>query len=176
MRVGHNATLPEDMAQFEPIAARIAEKARDCRIGCEQKLALNKDLEQRKWFDKDVWVRGIIDVILEKGSSAFVGDYKTGKKLPDSAQLRLTAAMVFQTRPWVKNITNTFLWLKTGETTTEKFTREDIPAIWQEFAPRVRRMEQAHEENVWPKRSSGLCREWCPVHHCEHNGKFKGRK
>ena len=87
--------------------------------------------------------------------------------------MRLTAAMTFAHKPYVKEIVNAFVWLKTGGITAERFTREDVPAIWQEFMPRVQRMEIALAENKFPARPSGLCREWCPVGKklCEHCGK-----
>lgn len=180
LRIGTNTPLPEELHAFEPVAAKIATAARGDdgrrRVGCEQKMALNKDLVGRSWFDKDVWVRGIIDVSIEyPGGKLFIGDYKTGKPTPDSAQLRLTAAMAMAIKPWITNVTNTFIWLKTGTTTTERFTREDIPAIWQEFAPRVQRLQAAIDINKFPKRQSGLCRAWCPVTTCEFNGKFVKR-
>jgi hypothetical protein len=50
------------------------------------------------------------------------------------------------------------------------FQREDVPKIWQEFAPRVQRLELAHQENRWPKKPSGLCRKHCPVRDCEFHG------
>lgn len=178
MRVGHDTPLPEDMQQYEPVAARIHASARDGggkRLGVEAKMALNQHFLKTDWFSKDVWVRGIIDVSIESGDKLFIGDYKTGKKTPDSAQLRLTAAMSFAMKPWIKHITNTFIWLKEGGTTTEKFVKDDAAAIWQEFMPRVRRLEEAFDVNTFPKRPSGLCRAWCPVHTCEHNGQYKRR-
>lgn len=168
LSVGTGSPLSEEMKQFQPIVDKLRAAGDGKRIGCEQKMALTKNLKGAKWFDKDVWVRGIIDVSIEHADKLFIGDYKTGKKTPDSAQLRLTAAMSFATKPWINSITNTFIWLKTGETTTEKFTREDIPAIWNEFNPRVQRMEDALAANNFPKRPSGLCNGWCPVHTCEH--------
>lgn len=175
-RVGHNTPFPEELKEYEPIAQKLLKAADGKRVGVEQKLALSRDLVQRKWFDKDVWVRGIIDVTIEHGSKLFIGDYKTGKPNPDSAQLRLTAAMTFAARPWINEITNTFIWLKTGAVTTEKFERNDGPAIWQEFLPRVKRLEEAVALDKFPKRPSGLCRAYCPVHTCEHNGNYRGGK
>lgn len=171
LRVGNGSALPEEMKQFEPIAAKLVAAAQDKRIGCEQKMALNRDLHKRTWFDKDVWVRGIIDVSIEGGDKLFIGDYKTGKKTPDSAQLKLTAAMSFATKPWINHITNAFIWLKTGDVTKETFTRDDVPAIWNEFMPRVSRLQESVQLNKFPKRPSGLCRNWCPVKTCEHCGK-----
>lgn len=170
--------LPESVKMYEPIVERLVKKAHDseAKIEAEQKLALNKDLRQTRFFAKDVWVRGIVDVTLEKGNKVFVGDYKTGKRNPNSEQLMLSAAMVMQSRPWVEEVTNAFLWLKTNEVDSEKFTPDDLPSIWSMFLPRVQRMEEAIAEGNFPKRESGLCRNWCPVHSCEFNGKYDETK
>ena len=175
LRVGTGSALPDELQQFEPVAAKVAAAAEGRRLGCEQKLALGEDLLKRDWFGKDVWVRGIIDVSIENNDKLLILDWKTGKPTPDSAQLRLTAAMSFATKPWINHITNSFVWLKSGGCTTEKFTRDDIPGIWAEFYPRVQRLQQSIDLNKFPKRPSGLCREWCPVKTCEHNGKFVKR-
>ena len=175
LRVAYNTPLTDELAQFEGIAAKIVKAGEGKRVSVEQKLALSKDFSKRKWFDKDVWVRGIIDVSIEHGNRLFIGDYKTGKPTPDSAQLKLTAAMSFAARPWIEHVTNTFIWLKTGDTTTEKFTKDQAPEIWQEFMPRVQRLQQAVDVNNFPKKPSGLC-GWCPVKSCEHWRDRNGRK
>jgi hypothetical protein len=142
------------------------------KVEAEQKLALTAQFKPTTFFAKDVWVRGITDFTITKNDKCFIGDWKTGKPDPVSAQLKLTAVMTFAHKPYVNTITNAFVWLKTNEVTAETFTRDDIAPIWQEFAPRVRRMEIAMEEKKFPPKPSGLCRKWCPVGktHCEHCG------
>ena len=164
--------LPDTMQQFEPIAATVVARAKGGKIGAEQKMALTKSFKPTTWFGKDVWVRGITDFTIEKGDKVFIGDWKTGKPTPESAQLKLTAAMTFAHKPYVNTVINSFVWLKTGGITHEVFQREDVPEIWQEFMPRIQRLEHAMEENKFPARPSGLCRAWCPVGKklCEHCG------
>ena len=175
LRVGKGTPLSKELIQYEPIAASICRK-RDigAKIVCEQKLALNKNFKVTTWFASDVWVRGITDVTIVKGDKAVILDHKTGKPKPGSGQLKLTAAITFATLPYINTITNSFLWLKSGTTTTETFQRDQAPEIWQEFMPRVQRMEEALKQDNWPKRPSGLCKSWCPVHTCEFNGRGSG--
>ena len=172
LRITKHTALPDGMEAFEPIASSVAAKAQGGKLEAEQKMALTKSFAPTTWFGKDVWVRGITDFTITKGDKAFIGDWKTGKPTPESAQLRLTAAMTFAAKPYVKTIHNAFVWLKTGEVTHESFTRDDIPVIWQEFMPRVQRLEIAMAENKWPAKPSGLCRKWCPVGKslCDHCG------
>lgn len=171
-RLVKTTPLPESMAMFEPIAANVVNRAKGGKLEAEQKMALTKDFRTTSWFGKDVWVRGITDFTITKGDKVFIGDWKTGKPTPASAQLMLTAAMTMHQKPWVNTVINAFVWLKDGSITHKTYTREDIPEIWQEFTPRVRRLEVAMEEDKWPARPSGLCRKWCPVGKklCEHCG------
>lgn len=168
-RITDNRPLPTDMAEYEPIVAKIIAKGGVIRA--EQKMALTRNLQPCEYFDKDVWVRGITDVTVVKGTTLFNGDWKTGKPKKNSAQLRLSAALVMAFKPFIETSINAFIWLKNGTVDTEKVTRADIPIIWQEFAPRVTRLEIAVSENKFPPRPSGLCKNYCPCTSCEYHGK-----
>lgn len=173
-RLKVRAPLPGNMVQWEPIAASLDKLAYSpgAKLEAEQRMALTEAYQPTTYFAKNVWVRAITDITITKGDKAFIGDYKTGAPKPESAQLRLTAAVTMHHKPYVNHVTNAFIWLKTGEITKETFTREDLSTIWQEFTPRVHRLDLAIRNNDFPKRPSGLCRKWCPVPHsmCEHRG------
>lgn len=173
MKFKSNQPFPETMKQFEPAAEAVIAMAKGSKLEAETKMALTSNFKPTTWFAKDVWVRGITDFTVTKGDKVLIGDIKTGKPTPGSAQLRLTAAMTFAQKPYVKTIVNTFLWLKTDTQTTEVFTRDDIPTIWQEFMPRVERLNNAVAENKFPPKPSGLCRAYCPVPKglCEFSGR-----
>jgi hypothetical protein len=169
-RITQNKSLPPSMQQWEPVVAKVLSKGG--KVEAEQKIALDRNLKQVTYFAPTVWVRGVTDFTIAKDDKVFIGDWKTGKPTPESAQLKLTAAMTMAVKPWVNYVINAFIWLKDGSTTVEKFTRDDIPTIWQEFAPRVQRLEHAVAEQKFPPRPSGLCRKWCPVGKtlCEYCG------
>ncbi len=172
MRVKKHEPLPEDLQKYEPIAASLLRAAEGGVIHAEQQMALTAGFAPTGWFGKDVWVRGITDVTILKGTTAFVGDYKTGKPKEGSSQLKLTAAITMHREPQVTKVVNSFIWLKTGGVTKEVYTRDDLSSIWQDFIPRVQRLDIAIQEQKFPKRPSGLCARWCPVprHLCEHSG------
>lgn len=172
MRVKINQPLPTGMEQWEPIAASLINSAKGGDIEAEQKLACTVDYQPTTYFAKNCWVRGITDVTVTKGDKALIADYKTGNPNPESAQLRLTAAMTMSHKPWVKTVHNSFIWLKTGEVSKETFTRDQLPELWGGFLPRVQRLQIALEENKFPPKPSGLCRKWCPVPQskCEYRG------
>lgn len=177
--VSKGTPLPDTMQSYKPILDKIKEKAIHSRgkLSTEQKITLTEKFRNTEWFSKEAWCRSILDVILEtnNGNAALVFDYKTGKRKDESQQLKLFAAVMFTAKPWLESVTTCFVWLQEPEGsdkrfTIEKFTKDQLPELWNEFLPRVERMKEAYEKDVWPARPSGLCRKWCNVTVCEHCG------
>lgn len=164
--------LPEGMQQHQVLADKI--KARPGKRYSEQQLALNSSYEPTKWFGADAWVRGVVDVAIKtpSGERMFMGDWKTGARKEDVPQLKLFAGIGFAHWPTVQTITTAYIWLKEGMVDAKTFTRDQVPEIWSEFLPRVRRIELAIANDQFPPKPSGLCRKHCPVGKvfCEHCG------
>ena len=101
-----------------------------------------------------------------------LGDYKTGKVKPESSQLELFAAMKMSEDKTINRAKTMFIWLQHGKTTVQDVHRDDVPTIWGNFMARVNRLDNAFQQDKWPAKPSGLCREWCPVgkKHCEFCG------
>ena len=178
-RIKNHVPLPLQMAKHEPIVARLETLAVGGKIVTEQQMALDQNYRPVPWFGKGQnapWVRAITDVSVFKKTKAFVGDWKTGKRKSESTQLKLSSVVLFATHPWLEEIRNSFIWLDEPNPklrlTVETFHRAQSSDIWREFLPRVARLENAHAQNQWPKRPSGLCRAHCPVSRakCEHSG------
>lgn len=162
-RVKEGTALPEGMERWEPLAKKI-----DTIEGqklTEIKMAINKAFQPAEW--DAAWSRGIADLLVVKDNRALVFDYKTGKRKP-SEQLQLYAAYTFAHYPEVETVKTTFIWLKDSKTDQDVFHRDQLSDIWQEFLPRVAKLESAYERDAWPARPSGLCRGWCPVKTCPH--------
>lgn len=134
----------------------------------EQKLAINKRLQPCDWFDKDVWMRGIIDVLIKDGATAWVLDWKTGKQKDDPRQLKLFALLVFIHHPEVRNCITEFRWLRTGNTTGATYFRHQESNLWGEMLPDLLRYKMAFKHEIFVPRQSGLCNGWCPVQQCEY--------
>jgi hypothetical protein len=139
---------------------------------CELELAVNGLLEPVSFDDPNAIIRGIADLVIVKDDECRVCDYKAGSdKYPDTAQLELMALLVFAKFPKVQKSHGALLFLKTG-TIVQKITkREDSTRIWSEWFGRIQQIETAHETGVWNAKHSGLCRQYCPVLSCEHNGR-----
>ena len=171
-RVKTNKPLPVGMTHWEPLVQKIT--APKGEVLAEQQIALTDLLHPTGWFDKDVWVRGVIDFSVLQDDKAIALDYKTGKMKPDSSQMQLFAALMMHKYRDIKKIVTGFVWLKEKRITKETFTRDDLSRIWDGFIPRVKRLEHAFEANEWPEKPSGLCRNWCPCTNCQFNGHYKG--
>jgi len=161
LRIKDKAPLPKGMEGYEPFCARI-EKSKG-QVFTETRFALTRNLTPTGWMAKDCWVRGIVDVGIDAGAKAAALDWKTGKPKEDSAQLMLFAAFLMHSRPYIESVSTGFIWLKEGKLTKNVYTREQLPEIWQEFMPRVQRLEYAYERSKWEAKPSGLCKSWCPV-------------
>jgi hypothetical protein len=99
-----NQPVPGKFAEFEPILQSLRDKPGDKH--CELKLGLTADLEPCGFFAKNVWFRGVVDLLIIDGDRAFIVDYKTGKsaKYADPDQLELMALTVFAHYPQSKRL------------------------------------------------------------------------
>jgi hypothetical protein len=162
--------LPPDMEKYGRYVKKIM--SYEGKRVIEERVALDKNLRPTKWMAKDVWVRGVIDIGVVGSERAYLLDWKTGKRKPDSDQLMLFAALAFAMYPWIDSVVTGFIWLKEHKFDKQLFTRDQLPEIWAEFLPRLSRVARAYEEDKWTPKPSGLCRNWCPVgkKHCEFCG------
>lgn len=158
-RVKDGTPLPEKMQGYEKIAMYFDGKP----AFTELQLSITRNMQPTGWFDSDCWYRGIIDVGIDYGTRAFLGDYKTGKVKKDFDQMNLFAATYMTIHPQVEVSRAAYIWLGHDTLTRKEIKREEVPVIWQDFMSRSRRLEVAYEKDKWPPKPSGLCRGWCPV-------------
>lgn len=139
---------------------------------CERKLGLTADLEPCDFFAKDVWFRGIADLIILNDDIAWVIDYKTGKssRYADKGQLELMALTVFKHFPQVKKVRAGLLFVVCNDLVRETYLEDVTPDLWGKWLGKHGVMEKAFETGVWNPKPSGLCRRHCPVTECPHNG------
>lgn len=161
---------PIEFHKYLPIADRIA--GAPGITFAERRIALDEQFRPVDYFDPSVWVRGIVDVGKLNGQRATLLDYKTGKKKDDPDQLKLFALIGFSVHPEVTVTATGFVWLQEMELgKAAVYRREQMPALWNDFLPRVEALKHARATNVFPPKPSGLCKAWCPVKTCEFHGK-----
>lgn len=96
----------------------------------------------------------------------FLVTHNTGRRKPDDQQLQLFALLTFIHYPEVDHVRAAFVWLQTGAMDVRRYNRAEIPHLWQDILPDVKRLEHAFATDTWVPKPSGLCRGWCPCKSC----------
>jgi hypothetical protein len=140
---------------------------------CEYRLGLTKGLEPCEFFAKDVWWRGIADLIILQEDKAYVVDYKTGKsaKYADPKQLELLSLAIFKHFPKVKKVKGGLLFVVANEFIKADYEQEKEGVYWTRWIEDTNRLEKSIELNVWNPKPNFSCTKWCAVKDCVHNGK-----
>jgi hypothetical protein len=140
---------------------------------CELRLGLTQGLEPCGFFAPDVWWRGVADLIIIKDDSAYVVDYKTGKssKYADTKQLELLSLAVFKHFPQVKKIKGGLLFVVANDLIKANYEQDKAGVYWTKWLEDTGRLEAAITNDVWNAKPNFTCRQYCPVHDCQHNGK-----
>ena len=131
----------------------------------EQRMALDKDGNACKYSEG--WVRGIVDLLIVRGDTGYILDYKTGSnKYPDPKQLQLMALMVFSHYPEIVHVKAGLLFVMHEHFFPSEYRREDEEKLWGDFYPHLERLRLSYENGVWQENPTPLC-GWCPVKRCQ---------
>ena len=169
MRLINGKPLPLDLRHHEPVLKKLADIPGEGMP--EQKIALTKDFQPTGFFDSDVWCRGVIDYAKVTGNKLIIVDHKFGKMKEGFDQLDLMFALMSAHLPEIKHAVGMFYWAKDKQFTRKIYSTEPhVTEIWDNFLPRVERLEVARKTTDFPARQNGLCRRYCPVKTCPFNG------
>ena len=163
--------IPEKYAfiqeYLDPLKAMPGEKL------CEYEMGLTKDMQPCGFRDKNVWFRGIADLLVINGDKARIVDYKTSKssRYADKKQLELLSLLTFKHFPQVKSIKAGLLFLVIKDLVGAEFTADQQTEAWGKWIPETNQLESAMITDVWNPRPNFTCRGWCAVTDCEHNSK-----
>jgi hypothetical protein len=80
------------------------------------------------------------------------------------------ALSVFKHFPQVKKVKGALLFTIANEIVKQDYSVTDEGVLWAPWLQKYAALEKAHETGVWNPRPSGLCRKYCPVVACAHNG------
>jgi len=139
----------------------------------EYEMGLTANLEPCPIDSPDVWWRGIADLVIINGTEARVVDYKAGKsaKYADKDQLELMALAIFQHFPDVTEVKAALFFVVARAFIKGNYSRKDRKKLWSNWLERYNRILIAKEKNVWNPKTSGLCKKYCVVLSCPHNGR-----
>jgi hypothetical protein len=140
---------------------------------CEHKMGLTEDLEPCGFFDKNVWFRGVVDLLIIQDDLAHIVDYKTGKsaQYADTKQLELMALAVFKHFPLVERVKAGLAFLVSEDFVKANYTKYDAPEKWLTWIQQTDKLTAAYDNDVWNAKPNFTCRKFCPVKDCEHNGR-----
>ena len=140
---------------------------------CEYRMGLTRDLEPCDFFSKDVWWRGVADLVIIKDNKAYMVDYKTGKssRYADTKQLEILSLALFKHRPEIKLIKAGLLFLVANDFVKVSYEGSQQAEPWVKWLNETKQLEAAYENEVWNPKPNFSCRQYCAVVNCIHNGK-----
>ena len=152
--------LPQELKNFKKEFMEL----RKLNPQVEQQWAFTRDWKPTGWFDKDCWVRVVVDACFTHEVTLTVIDHKTGgvnKTLEDLAehkeQLSLYALCGMLRFPEVETVSVRLWYLDRGDQVTDTFTRKDIPALKKHWAKASSKMMA---DTMFAPRPGDYCR-WC---------------
>jgi len=163
--------IPEKFAFMrpivEPLAAKQGEKHTELRLGVAK---TDTGFAPTTFFAKDVWYRGIVDLLIVDGTKGWMIDYKTGKnaKYADMKQLDLMAGALFIKHPELETIKSGLAYVVSQEFPKKTHKREHLDKYMSVFDDQLYSLDAAMENGVFNPKSGPLC-GWCPVTTCEHH-------
>jgi ATP-dependent exoDNAse (exonuclease V) beta subunit len=154
---------------LEVLAKKEGEKLTELKLGVAK---TPEGYAPAEFFGVDVWWRGIADLVIINGDTAYSVDYKTSKnaKYADTKQLDAVAAALFTHYPQLKRIKSALLFVVSKELIRKEHTADMRDSYFATFTPELERLEGAEKSGVWNAISGPLC-GWCPVTSCEHHRK-----
>jgi hypothetical protein len=162
--------VPARFAFAAPALQVLADKPGDKH--CEYKFGLTDELKPCTFFAEDVWFRGIVDLLIVDGDTAWMIDYKSGKsaRYAEKGQLELMALAMFRHFPQIQHIRAGLLFVIANEFVRDAYPRKGSKDLWLKWLSEYAKMETAFSAGVWNPKPSGLCKKHCPVLECPHNG------
>lgn len=139
---------------------------------CEYKMGLTKNLEPCGFFSKDVWWRGVADLVVKGEDKAWLVDYKTGKssRYADTKQLEILSLAMFKHFPEIKRIKAGLLFVVANDFVKVDY-EGDKPDAWVRWLEETSQLGMAYENGVWNAKPNFSCKNFCAVASCLHNGK-----
>jgi hypothetical protein len=169
--IKHGTPIPDKFAIMRPVVETLAkfpgEKHTELKLGIRK---AEDGFEPCGFFDKGVWYRGIVDLLITNDSTAHMIDYKTGKnaKYADMKQLDLMAGAVFVHFPNVVRVKSGLAYVVSNEFLKKTHKREHLGQYLSVFDEQLGQLEDAMQAGVFNPKSGPLC-GWCPVVSCEHH-------
>jgi len=163
---GGKPKVPEALAKYKGEFAAMLKRSR-LVVQTELKFGLTIDWSPTDFFGRDVWLRGVWDLVLLDPAGVDVVDHKTGKVYPETTdQLRLYAASALAWQPMAPKARAQAWHLDMPPQTglhTFDVSRKQSLSIIADFERRVRRMSA---DKQLPATPNAKCK-WCHLRRSE---------
>lgn len=154
---------------LEPMREML-DSAKPVMIGAETKMAITKwNTLCRSFFDKDAYLRCIVDLVLgnEDHTKIIAFDWKTGKKSDAQVQHDVIKRCLNIKYPKA-DIVTIFLYIVKDDVDIQIYQNGQNLL---DLDNKIAKIEAAHRTGEFPYNPNGLCKKWCDVLSCPHNGK-----
>ena len=153
--------LPAELAYLEkwPVAFRSPVQA-------ELKLGMTYEGKATGFFDTGCWLRGVVDVLTTSPPSAFIADWKTGKRYEKPEELQVHALLVRANYPEIVYVRGAYVWLKDDQL-GKVHDLHEAAVYMQRARDTARSIEASAAANQWPANENALC-PWCSVQTCKY--------
>ena len=171
--IKNGVPLPAQFSFIQPQLDRLKVLGEGGQFLCEYKMGLTRDLEPCDFFAKDVWWRGVADLIIVKDKKAYVLDYKTGKssRYADTKQLEIMSLALFKHMPQIERIKAGLLFVVADDFVKVDYEGSQQAEPWVKWLNETKQLEAAYENGVWNPKPNFSCKNYCAVVECIHNGK-----
>jgi hypothetical protein len=151
----------------EKFAELPGEKHTEMRLGISK---VDGEYAPCGFFDKQVWWRGLADLVIIQGDEGWSVDWKTGKsaRYADEQQLDIVAAALFVHFPQIKVLRSGLVFVVSGELVKKTHYAKKRDEYFKLFDPELNRMQEAYRTNIWNPSEGPLC-GYCPVKSCVYN-------
>lgn len=164
-----NASLSPFLEPLRPVL----DKLKPAMLGAETKYSITKwNTLTRNFFDTDNHLKCIVDCVVANDdlSTIIAFDWKTGKKGDEQLQHDVIKKCLSVKYPEAKQIITVFWYFVKGQVDVQYHTPK---RPLNDLMEHVKKVENAHIRGDFPFNPNGLCKQWCEVMSCPHNGKRK---
>lgn len=174
MRLGFGSTLSQKYSGFEVTCQALENLGGE--MFCEEEITVDREFREVDSVDK--WTKGMltnkldVKIKFKKTRKAIIIDWKTGKPKDDPTQLLINTVSVLAAEPNIDTVTSIYAYTAYGTTSDPiRFDRKAEPKLREKLMEKIHRIDVAHGSGQFEPRPSGLCKQYCDVLSCPHNGK-----
>lgn len=140
-------------------------------IATERKMGMTVNGKPAPMYGNGSWINCITDAAYqsEDKSHILIIDWKTGKNREADIQADMNKIIVAAHHPEAKKIDTAFVHLFHGGIIHQEY----VPGVTKlpQIYGKIMRLERATRERQFEPTPNGLCKAWCDVLSCPHNGK-----